>query len=154
MQGIFLNGAYKSLNCSLCTIVKISLNAAGDMRLMHPGVPSNPRLQYAPVSSPPVVQGCPRPYRPPSSNTSGAGTPTSFDGRNQKIRKQRYKLLLSLFLLLLFSVLCKFIHLCNSLRSKVTSLPPSGARPNFYQTSPMSSLSSNVPKDIGEGMKN
>ncbi|TGZ57420.1 R3H domain-containing protein 1 [Temnothorax longispinosus] len=61
----------------------------GDMRLMHPGVPPNPRLQYAPVSSPPVVQGCPRPYRPPSSNTSGAGTPTSFDGRNQKIRKQR-----------------------------------------------------------------
>ncbi|XP_036143756.1 trithorax group protein osa [Monomorium pharaonis] len=96
----------------------------GDMRLMHPGVPPNPRLQYAPVSSPPVVQGCPRPYRPPSSNTSGAGTPTSFDGRNQKIRKQR---------------------------SKVTSLPPSGARPNFYQTPPMSSLSSNIPKDIREG---
>lgn len=94
----------------------------GDMRLMHPGVPSNPRLQYAPISSPPVVQGCPRPYRPTSSNTSGAGTPTSFDGRNQKIRKQR---------------------------SKVTSLPPSGARPNFYQTSSMSSLS-NVPKDIRE----
>lgn len=63
----------------------------GDMRLMHPGVPANPRLQYAPVPSPPVVQGCPRPYRPPSysSNTSGAGTPTSFDGRNPKIRKQR-----------------------------------------------------------------
>lgn len=61
------------------------------MRLMHPAVPANPRLQYAPVPSPPVVQGCPRPYRPPSysSNTSGAGTPTSFDGRNQKIRKQR-----------------------------------------------------------------
>ncbi|XP_077263442.1 uncharacterized protein LOC143898113 isoform X1 [Temnothorax americanus] len=96
----------------------------GDMRLMHPGVPPNPRLQYAPVSSPPVVQGCPRPYRPPSSNTSGAGTPTSFDGRNQKIRKQR---------------------------SKVTSLPPSGARPNFYQAPSMSSLSSNVPKDIREG---
>lgn len=58
---------------------------------MHPAVPANPRLPYAPVPSPPVVQGCPRPYRPPSysSNTSGAGTPTSFDGRNQKIRKQR-----------------------------------------------------------------
>ncbi|KAL0107091.1 hypothetical protein PUN28_015556 [Cardiocondyla obscurior] len=96
----------------------------GDMRLMHPGVPSNPRLQYAPISSPPVVQGCPRPYRPPSSNASGAGTPTSFDSRNQKIRKQR---------------------------SKVTSLPPSGARPNFYQAPSMSSLSSNVPKDIREG---
>lgn len=95
----------------------------GDMRLMHSGVPSNSRLQYAPVSSPPVVQGCPRPYRPPSSNTSGAGTPISFDGRNQKIRKHR---------------------------SKITSLPPSGARPNFYQTSSMSSLPSNIPKDIRE----
>ncbi|KYN11654.1 R3H domain-containing protein 1 [Trachymyrmex cornetzi] len=99
----------------------------GDMRLMHSGVPSNSRLQYAPVSSPPVVQGCPRPYRPPSSNTSGAGTPISFDGRNQKIRKHR---------------------------SKIPSLPPSGARPNFYQTSSMSSLPSNIPKDIREGMKN
>ncbi|XP_050593054.1 R3H domain-containing protein 1-like isoform X2 [Bombus affinis] len=98
----------------------------GDMRLMHPAVPANPRLQYAPVPSPPVVQGCPRPYRPPSysSNTSGAGTPTSFDGRNQKIRKQR---------------------------SKVASLPPTGARPNLYQTPSMPSLSSNVPKDIREG---
>ncbi|KZC05805.1 R3H domain-containing protein 1 [Dufourea novaeangliae] len=98
----------------------------GDMRLMHPGVPANPRLQYAPVPSPPVVQGCPRPYRPPSysSNTSGAGTPTSFDGRNQKIRKQR---------------------------SKVTPLPPTGARPNLYQTPSMPSLSSNVPKDLREG---
>ncbi|XP_031773147.1 cAMP-regulated phosphoprotein 21-like isoform X3 [Apis florea] len=98
----------------------------GDMRLMHPAVPANPRLQYAPVPSPPVVQGCPRPYRPPSysSNTSGAGTPTSFDGRNQKIRKQR---------------------------SKVTpTLPPTGARPNLYQTPSMPSLSSNVPKDIRE----
>ncbi|XP_076293139.1 uncharacterized protein LOC143215156 isoform X3 [Lasioglossum baleicum] len=97
----------------------------GDMRLMHPGVPANPRLQYAPVPSPPVVQGCPRPYRPPSysSNTSGAGTPTSFDGRNQKIRKQR---------------------------SKVTPLPPTGPRPNLYQTPSMPSLSSNVPKDLRE----
>lgn len=98
----------------------------GDMRLMHPAVPANPRLQYAPVPSPPVVQGCPRPYRPPSysSNTSGAGTPTSFDGRNQKIRKQR---------------------------SKVTPLPLTGGRPNLYQTPSMPSLSSNVPKDIREG---
>ncbi|XP_017884862.1 cAMP-regulated phosphoprotein 21 isoform X3 [Ceratina calcarata] len=98
----------------------------GDMRLMHPAVPANPRLQYAPVPSPPVVQGCPRPYRPPSysSNTSGAGTPTSFDGRNPKIRKQR---------------------------SKVAPLPPTGARPNLYQTPSMPSLSSNVPKDIREG---
>ncbi|CAL7933211.1 unnamed protein product [Xylocopa violacea] len=98
----------------------------GDMRLMHPAVPANPRLQYAPVPSPPVVQGCPRPYRPPSysSNTSGAGTPTSFDGRNQKIRKQR---------------------------SKIAPLPPTGARPNLYQTPSMPSLSSNVPKDIREG---
>ncbi|XP_076390941.1 uncharacterized protein LOC100881273 isoform X1 [Megachile rotundata] len=98
----------------------------GDMRLMHPGVPANPRLQYAPVPSPPVVQGCPRPYRPPSysSNTSGAGTPTSFDGRNQKIRKPR---------------------------SKVTQLPSTGTRPNLYQTPSMPSLSSNVPKDIREG---
>ena len=63
----------------------------GDMRLMHPGVPGNPRLQYAPIPSPPVIQGCPRPYRPPSypSNMSGAGTSNFFDGRNQKIRKQR-----------------------------------------------------------------
>ncbi|XP_020283398.1 cAMP-regulated phosphoprotein 21 isoform X2 [Pseudomyrmex gracilis] len=98
----------------------------GDMRLMHPGVPTNPRLQYAPISSPPVIQGCPRPYRPPSysSNASGACTPTSFDGRNQKIRKQR---------------------------SKVASLPPSGARPNFYQAPSIPSLSSNAPKDIREG---
>lgn len=60
---------------------------------MHPGVTGNPRLQYAPVPSPPVVQGCPRPYRPSSysSNASGGGTPNSFDGRNQKIRKQRYE---------------------------------------------------------------
>ncbi|KAG7210327.1 hypothetical protein KM043_011865 [Ampulex compressa] len=98
----------------------------GDMRLMHPGVPANPRLQYAPVSSPPVVQGCPRPYRPPSysSNASGGGTPTSFDGRNPKIRKQR---------------------------SKVAPLPPTGARSSIYQTPSMPSLSSSVPKDIREG---
>ncbi|XP_032669191.1 R3H domain-containing protein 1-like isoform X4 [Odontomachus brunneus] len=98
----------------------------GDMRLMHPGVPTNSRLQYAPVSSPPVVQGCPRPYRPPSysSNTSGGGTPTSFDGRNQKIRKQR---------------------------SKVATLPPTGARPNLYQAPSVPSLAPNVPKDIREG---
>lgn len=58
---------------------------------MHPAVQGNPRLQYAPVPSPPVIQGCPRPYRPSSysSNVSGAGTPNSFDGRNPKIRKQR-----------------------------------------------------------------
>ncbi|XP_033216075.1 R3H domain-containing protein 1 isoform X2 [Belonocnema kinseyi] len=98
----------------------------GDMRLMHPGMPGNPRLQYAPISSPPVVQGCPRPYRPPSysSNVSGAGTPNSFDGRNQKIRKQR---------------------------SKIASLPPTGVRPNLYQNPSMSSLSCNAPKDIREG---
>ena len=61
------------------------------MRLMHPEVQRNPRLQYAPLPSPPVVQGCPRPHRPPSysSNASGGGTPTSFEGRSQKIRKQR-----------------------------------------------------------------
>ncbi|XP_034951813.1 protein encore isoform X2 [Chelonus insularis] len=63
----------------------------GDIRLMHPGMANNSRLQYAPVSSPPVVQGCPRPFRPPSysSNNSGCPTPNSFDGRNQKVRKQR-----------------------------------------------------------------
>ncbi|XP_066597504.1 R3H domain-containing protein 1 isoform X2 [Prorops nasuta] len=96
----------------------------GDMRLVHPGVPANPRLQYASASSPPVVQGCPRPYRPSSysSNASGAGTPTSFDGRNQKMRKQR---------------------------SKVGSLPPAGARPALYQTPSMPALSS-TPKDIRE----
>ncbi|XP_016838556.1 cAMP-regulated phosphoprotein 21 isoform X2 [Nasonia vitripennis] len=98
----------------------------GDMRLMHPGVTGNPRLQYAPVPSPPVVQGCPRPYRPSSysSNASGGGgTPTSFDGRNQKIRKQR---------------------------SKITTLPPTATRPNLYQSPSMSTLSSNAPKDMRE----
>ncbi|KAH0547301.1 hypothetical protein KQX54_018538 [Cotesia glomerata] len=57
----------------------------GDIRLMHPGMANNPRLQYAPGPSPPVVQGCPRPFRPPSySSNSGCPTPNSFDGRNQK----------------------------------------------------------------------
>ncbi|XP_051172689.1 R3H domain-containing protein 1 isoform X1 [Leptopilina boulardi] len=98
----------------------------GDMRLMHPAVPGNPRLQYAPIPSPPVIQGCPRPYRPSSynSNVSGAGTPNSFDGRNPKIRKQR---------------------------SKISTLPPTGARPNVYQNSSAPSLSCNAPKDIREG---
>ncbi|XP_015602787.1 cAMP-regulated phosphoprotein 21 isoform X2 [Cephus cinctus] len=97
----------------------------GDMRLMHPGVPGNPRLQYTPVPSPPVVQGCPRPYRPPSysSNASGAGTPIPFDGRNQKIRRQR---------------------------SKIATLPPTGVRPSLYQTPSMPSLSPSIPKDIRE----
>ena len=56
---------------------------------MHPGVPGNPRLQYAPVPSPPVVQGCPRPYRPPS-NTSNSGNTGLLENKNSKLRKQKY----------------------------------------------------------------
>ncbi|XP_074107336.1 uncharacterized protein LOC141532758 isoform X1 [Cotesia typhae] len=89
----------------------------GDIRLMHPGMANNPRLQYAPGPSPPVIQGCPRPFRPPSySSNSGCPTPNSFDGRNQKIRKQR---------------------------SKVTTLL-SNVRSNVYQ---VSSMPPNPPKD-------
>ncbi|XP_008560142.1 R3H domain-containing protein 1 isoform X1 [Microplitis demolitor] len=96
----------------------------GDIRLMHPGMGNNSRLQYAPGPSPPVLQGCPRPFRPPSysSNNSGCPTPNSFDGRNQKIRKQR---------------------------SKVTTLPSTNVRSNVYQVPSMPP--SNPPKDIREG---
>lgn len=159
---------FKGAFSSIYGFLDFSYNLfTGDMRLMHPAVPANPRLQYAPVPSPPVVQGCPRPYRPPSysSNTSGAGTPTSFDGRNQKIRKQRWfqfrsaKTFIRYRLQNIEKCDCNIemekrdgnVNLCLYYRSKVTPLPLTGARPNLYQTPSMPSLSSNVPKDIREG---
>lgn len=57
------------------------------------GVAGNPRLQYAPASSPlsSIAQGCARPYRPSSytMNASNEGQRHSIDNRNQKLRKHR-----------------------------------------------------------------
>ncbi|KAJ8679575.1 hypothetical protein QAD02_015362 [Eretmocerus hayati] len=97
----------------------------GDMRLMHARVPGNSRLQYAPVQSPTIMQGCPRPYRPSSfsSNASGGSTSAPFDGRNPKFRKPRPKI----------------------------TTAPTNSRPNMYQSPQMSSISPSSPKDMGEG---